>query len=108
MNHRTNTDRPSFALLGGQRITGLHIARMFRALTGRVPTADQVMASQQALDARYAELEAEMAKPKDEKKKGSGVDYGQLTADALNGRLPPLPKEQPKKPAEKEPESKGN
>ena len=36
------------------------------------------------MDARYAELEAEMEKPKDEKKKGSGVDYGALTAAALN------------------------
>jgi hypothetical protein len=39
-----------------------------------VPTADQVAEAQRALDARYAELEAEMATPKDEKK--VKVDYG--------------------------------
>lgn len=83
MDHRTMNDRPTLALLGGRRITGLHIARMFRALTGKTMTATQVMESQQRLDRAYAELEEkQMAKPKEEKP--GKVDYGQLTADALN------------------------
>jgi hypothetical protein len=100
MNRHPNNDKPTYALLGGRRITGLDLARMFRRLTGRVPTAAQVLASQQGLDAAYARLEAEIAKPKDEKKKGSGVDYGKLTMEALNRHkpcppAPPPPKEQP-------------
>jgi hypothetical protein len=85
MNHRANDDKPTFALLGGQRITGIHIARMFRALTGRLPTVDQVAAAQRDLDAAYEALEGKMEEPKNEKKKKADkVDYGKLTADALN------------------------
>jgi hypothetical protein len=82
MDRRTNDNKPSLAMLGGRRITGLHIARMFRALTGRTPSAEQVLKAQQSLDRAYAELEErQMAKPKDQKP--GKVDYGKLTAEAL-------------------------
>jgi hypothetical protein len=55
---------------------------MFRKLRGRTPTADQVFMAQRSLDAAYAELEERMAESK--KEKGGKVNYGQLTADALN------------------------
>jgi hypothetical protein len=98
MNRRTNDNKPSLVMLGGGRITGLHIARMYQKLTGRTPSASQVMAAQQALDARYAELEGEMEKPKDEKP--DKVDYGKLTADALNRAFPAEPTPKPPKKSE--------
>ena len=102
MDSRTNNDRPTLALLGGRRITGLHIARMFRALTGRTMTTAQVLEAQQSLDRAYAELEERrMAKPKDEKP--GKVDYGKLTAEALRKHQPCPPA---KPPTEKETEEK--
>jgi hypothetical protein len=67
MHRRSNNDKPALVMLGGRRITALHIARMYQKLTGRVPTADQVAAAQRALDSRYAELDGEMAESKKEK-----------------------------------------
>jgi hypothetical protein len=76
MNRRSNNDKPALVMLGGRRITALHIARMYQKLTGRTPSADQIMEAQRSLDRAYAELEAKrMAETKSEKK-GSGLDYG--------------------------------
>ncbi len=73
------------------------IARMYRRLTGRLYTADELMTVQQRLDAAYAELEVKMAAEKEQT--AAKVDYGQITADALNGAFPaPAKEEQPAKP----------
>jgi hypothetical protein len=74
MNGHMTNEKPRLVLLGDRRIAGLDLAKMFRNLTGWLFTVDQVMDAQQALDARYAELEEEMAESKQEK--GDKVDYG--------------------------------
>lgn len=100
MKRHTDRDTLTFAMLGGRRISGLDLARMFKRLTGRAPSADQVAAAHDSLRAAYDMLEEKMAKSKDEKK-GSGVNYGKLTADALNKAFPAPVQKQPSKEPEK-------